>query len=99
MAIESKPILEFVNTKPGDPIRLFPFGKLFKNGKLIEFTKELAARFRLPHFKPPIKLGSHNDDQAAGGHITGLEVRDDGLYAHVELTDKGGEALVAGDFR
>ena len=90
---------DFVNVKPGKAFRLFPFGKLVKGGKIIEITKELASRFRLPHFRPPIKLGSHDDTTPAGGHIVGLEVRDDGLYAIPEFTDKGATALDAGDYR
>jgi len=61
---------EYVALRPGDPFRLFPFGKLVKGGKEIEITPELARRFKLPHFKPPIKLGSHNEETPAGGHIT-----------------------------
>lgn len=90
---------EFVNVMPGKPFRLFPFGQLVKNGKVREITRELAQKFKLPHFKPPIKLGSHSDDTAAGGFITGLEVRDDGLYAQVELNDEGAIALEKGAFR
>ena len=33
---------DFVSLTVGKPIRLFPFGKLTRSGKVIEFTKELA---------------------------------------------------------
>lgn len=89
----------FVVVKPGEPFRLFPFGTLVKNGKKRDITPEYARSFRLPHFKPPIKLGSHDETTPAGGHIAGLEVRDDGLYAIPEITEKGARALDEGDYR
>lgn len=89
----------FIATRPGDPYRLFPFGRIVKNGKSHTITPDYARRFKLPHFKPPIKLGSHEDTTPAGGHIVRLEVREDGLYAWPEMTDKGASALNAGDYR
>lgn len=89
----------FVNVQAGAAYRLFPFGVIYKNGKRREITKDLAARFRLPHFKPPIKLGSHEETTPAGGHILALEVRDDGLYAVPELNDQGAQAWEQGDYR
>lgn len=90
---------EFVNVKPGQPYRLFPFGKIVKNGKVREITPEFAATIKLPHFKPAIKLGSHEEPTPAGGHIIGLEVRADGLYAVPEFNDKGNAALADGAYR
>lgn len=90
---------EFVNTKPGEPYRLFPFGKIVKGGKVREITPEFAATIKLPHFKPAIKLGSHDDATPAGGHIVSLEVRADGLYAVPEYNDKGTQALTDGAYR
>ncbi|MBK7181133.1 MAG: hypothetical protein IPH82_28805 [Chloroflexi bacterium] len=90
---------EYVAVTPGEPYRLLPFGRIVKNGKVREITRELAARFRLPHFKPPIKLGSHKEETPAGGHIIGLEVRADGLYAIPEYTDGGMATLTTGGFR
>lgn len=98
--IDYLPLIDnFVNVQPGDAIRLLPFGTLVKNGKRREITPALAARFRLPHFEPPIKLGSHKDETPAGGHITGLEVRADGLYGLTTNTDKGAQAIAEGDYR
>jgi len=90
---------EYVSTSPGDPYRLFPFGRIVKDGRVREITKELAAMFKLPHFKPPIKLGTHDEATPAGGHIIGLEVREDGLYAVPEYNEKGEEALSSGSYR
>ena len=92
-------ITEFVSVAPGEPFRLLPFGRLVKNGKAREITAEVARRFRLPHFRPPIKLGSHRDETPAGGHIVALEVREDGLYAVPEFNDEGAAAMARGAYR
>ena len=89
---------KFVNLSIGEAIRLFPFGRFFKGGKEINFTKELAKKFKLPHFKPPIKLGGHDDDTKGGGKIIELEVREDGLYALPEYNEKGKAAFDEGDY-
>lgn len=90
---------KFVNTTAGQPFRLFPFGKLVKNGNVRTITPEYARLFKLPHFKPAIKLGSHEEVTPAGGHIIGLEVREDGLYAIPEWNDNGNKALTGGEYR
>ena len=90
---------EYVATRPGEPFRLFPFGKVIKGGKEHLITPEIAALFRLPHFKPAIKLGSHDDVTPAGGHIIGLETRSDGLYAIPEYNENGILALERGAYR
>ena len=90
---------QFVSVRPGEPYRLLPFGRITRGGRARDVTPELASKFALPHFKPPIKLGSHDDPTPAGGHITALEVRGDGLYAITELNDAGAAALSAGAYR
>lgn len=90
---------EFVTVTPGKAFRLFPFGRLVKNGTVREITRQLAEKFKLPHFKPPIKLGSHEEKTPAGGHIIALEVRDDGLWGIPEYTPAGNEALESGAYR
>lgn len=92
-------ITEFVTVAPGEPFRLLPFGRLVKNGRAREITPDLARRFQLPHFRPPIKLGSHRDETPAGGHIVGLEIRADGLYAVPEYNDEGAAAMMRGAYR
>lgn len=95
----------YTAVKTGEPYRLFPFGKIVKNGKVREITPESAAEFKLPHFKPAIKLGSHEDTTPAGGHMQSLFVRNegnpatDGLWVLPEWNDKGGRALQDGAFR
>lgn len=104
---------EFVSTKPGDPYRLFPFGKVVKGGRTRNITPAYAKRFRLPHFLPPIKLGSHEEVTPAGGHIISLSVRGDGncvlcdvgmckehgLWAQPEWNEKGNQAVIDGAYR
>lgn len=90
---------QFVNTQAGEPFRLFPFGAIVKNGNRREITPEFAKQIKLPHFKPPIKLGSHEDATPAGGHIIGLEVRPDGLYAIPEWNENGIKAMHDGAYR
>ena len=90
---------EYVSIRAGEPYRLLPFGVLVKNGKRRTVTPELAHKFKLPHFKPPIKLGSHREETPSGGSIMALEVRDDGLYAIPEYTDKGARSVDDGDYR
>lgn len=92
-------ITEYVTVAAGEPFRLLPFGRLVKNGKVREITAEMARRFQLPHFRPPIKLGSHRDETPAGGHIVALEVREDGLYAVPEYNDEGAAAMARGAYR
>lgn len=92
-------IENYVTTKPGEPYRLFPFGRIVKGGKVREITPEYAAQFKLPHFKPPVKLGSHDDTTPAGGHIVGLEVRADGLYAVPEWNENGDKSIRDGAYR
>jgi len=90
---------QFVATQPGEPFRLFPFGNFVKGGQKHTITPEVASTFVLPDFKPPIKLGSHDDETPAGGWIVGLEVRVDGLYAIPEYSPEGAKALADGDYR
>jgi len=89
----------FVNVQAGNAYRLFPFGVIYKNGHRREITPENAHLFKLPHFKPPIKLGSHEDITPAGGQIAALEVRADGLYAIPELNEQGAESFERGNYR
>ena len=88
---------EFVSVKPGEAFRLFKYGDIYKGGKKRTVSKDKP--FKLPHFKPPIKLGSHDETTPAGGFITSLEMRDDGVYCIPELNEKGVEAFEDGSYR
>lgn len=97
MSAADRLVDDFVVTSPGEPYRLFPWGALVKNGKRREVKPGMG--FRLPHFKPAIKLGSHDDTTPAGGHIVGLEERADGLYAIPEMNERGAAVLNDGAYR
>lgn len=92
-------IQDFVTVRPGEPFRLFPFGTIYKGGRKREITPEYAKGINLPHFRAPIKLGSHDETTPAGGFITALEVREDGIYAVPEWNEKGLQALIDGAYR
>ncbi len=88
---------QYATVKPGEPFRLFKWGNIYKGGKKRTVSKDKP--FHLPHFKPPIKLGSHREETPAGGFLTGLEVRDDGVWAVPEFTEQGLKAWEQGDYR
>ena len=88
---------EFAAVTPGEPFRLFKWGNIYKGGKKRTVSKD--KMFKLPHFKPPIKLGSHREETPAGGFLTGLEVRDDGVWAVPEFNEEGIRALEQGAYR
>jgi len=91
---------KYVSTQSGEPYRLFKFGVIrTKDGRKIELTPEYARTIKLPPFKPPIKLGSHADETPAGGHIVGLEIRDDGVYVVPEWNEQGMKAQKDGAYR
>lgn len=89
----------FVATKSGEPYRLLPFGVIVRGGQKHDINPETAKLFKLPFWKPPIKLGSHREDAPAGGHIVGLEVREDGIYAIPEYVPNGEKAMLDGAYR
>lgn len=90
---------EFTTLTAGEGFKLFPFGRVYKGGKAHDITPEFAKTIKLPHFTAPIKLGSHEDTTPAGGFITALEVREDGLYAIPEWNEAGKKAIENGAFR
>jgi hypothetical protein len=96
---EFDPIDNYVNVQPGDPYLLLPYGPLVKGGKTRNITKEYAQKFKLPHFNPPIKRGSHKEDAPAVGHLVGLEAREDGLWGIPEITETGEGVIERGDYR
>ncbi len=90
---------EFTTLTPGEAFKLFPFGRVYKNGKAHDITPEFVKQIHLPHFTAPIKLGSHEDTTPAGGFIKALEIREDGLYAVPEWNEAGQKAIADGAFR
>lgn len=74
-------------------IRLLPFGTIVKGGVRRIIDRNFAEKFKLPHFSPPLKLGSHKEEAISGGKYVGLQVHEDGLYGLVELTENGMKAI------
>lgn len=87
----------FVTTTAGQPIRLFPYGQVIKNGR--KHVISPTTPFRLPHFRPPIKLGSHDAETPAGGHLLSIFPGKDGWYGRPEYTEKGLQAIGEGHYR
>jgi len=78
---------DFLTVRKGEPYRLFPLGRIVKGGTVREITKELAGKFRLPHFRPAIKLGSSTDRTS----ITGIKGNADvSIYETAEAGVKTG---------
>ena len=90
---------KFVSVKPGEMYRWLPFGTITKGGRKLVVDQEFAAGLKLPHFRPPIKLGSHEEFTPAGGHIVAFEVRSDGIYVQPEYNPAGERAVVEGHYR
>ena len=65
-----------------------------------EMVKQMADNFRkgIPHYEPPINI-SHEDELGGYGVIKVLEAREDGLWALLELTEKGAELVREQKFR
>ena len=93
------PLDTYVATKAGEPYLWMPYGTIRKGDKTREVTPELAKTFKLPHFKPPIKVGSHDETTPAGGHIIAFDVREDGIWVTPELVPNGEKALLEGAYR
>lgn len=79
--------------------RWLPFGTITKNGRSLVVDEKFAAALKLPHFRPPIKLGSHDELTPAGGHILAFETRADGIYVMPEYNPAGEKALSEGHYR
>src|SRR3990167_3916886 len=88
-----------VSTKTGDPYLWLPYATFTKGDVQHMVTPELAAKFKMPHFKPPIKLGNHDETTPAGGHIVRHELRADGIWVYPELVPNGEKAVADGAYR
>ncbi|SHE47882.1 Mu-like prophage I protein [Marinitoga hydrogenitolerans DSM 16785] len=64
----------------------------------ISITKDLAEQMvknfkdNIPSYNPPVNI-SHIDELGKYGEVVNMEVRDDGLWIEVELTDEGAKLL------
>lgn len=65
-----------------------------------EMCEQMVKNFKsgIPHYEPPINI-SHKDEMGAFGVVRDLEVREDGLWALLELTAEGAELVEKERFR
>jgi len=82
---------------------ILPFGEFYYRGQKLKITREMCERMvknfkaGIPHYKLPVNI-SHNDVLGKYGNITDLEVKEDGLWAHIVLTEEGTKLLEAEKF-
>jgi len=86
----------------GKPFRIFPIGDFKRGDRTIDLTKERLAEMKAnyeadrPRWKAPIYAGHPTDTQPDPpklGNVASLELKDDGLYAIPEYSDKGKELV------
>lgn len=84
---------------------VLPIGEFYdeRYGKVVitkQMLEEMVKNFEqnIPHYNPPVNI-SHNDQLGAYGAVKALEVRDDGLWALLELTEEGAKLLREQKFR
>ncbi|MEM0503418.1 MAG: phage protease, partial [Archaeoglobaceae archaeon] len=84
---------------------VLPYGEFHdpRYGK-VKITKEMCEQMvknfkaGVPHYEPPVNI-SHKDEMGAFGVVKDLEVREDGLWALLELTAEGAELVEKERFR
>lgn len=86
----------------GEPFRIFPVGEFKRGSRTLSITKERLSEMKAnydanrPRWKAPIYAGHPTDtnpDPPKLGNVSKLELRDDGLYATPEYSDKGKELI------
>lgn len=78
---------------------ILPFGEFIdpRYGKIQitkEFCEKIVDNFKkgIPSYEPPLTI-NHDDNLGRYGFIEDLEVRDDGLWAKIKLSDEGMKLL------
>ena len=86
----------------GKPFRIFPIGEFKRGERTIDLTKERLSEMKVnyeadrPRWKAPIYAGHPTDvqpDPPKLGNVASLELKDDGLYAVPEYSEKGKELV------
>ncbi len=89
----------------GDWVRILPKGTFRRGGQVYKFDeaylRKLKENFDSGVFgqQVPVNFEHQLSPLGAAGWVKALEVRDDGLYAEIEWTDIGKEAVEKGRFR
>lgn len=89
----------------GDWIRIIPKGTFYRGGQVYKFDETYLLKLKENFDKNlfgqqvPVNFEHQNSPLGAAGWVKALEVRDDGLYAEIEWTDIGKEAIEKGRFK
>lgn len=83
--------------------QVLPVGEINYKGRVLRFTRDYLARLKdafdaRAYDQVPLQLAdAHNthtnDPERTRGEITGMEVRDDGLYVRVQTTPEGSKVI------
>ena len=111
MKMSEKPMIRWVEPfayQAGKPFRVMPLGTFKRGERTLTITKDnlqqMAANFEngRPRWKVPVYFGhptAEQPDPPKAGNIASVEVRDDGLYAVPEYTDKGKASVEGGEYQ
>ncbi|MCS7187444.1 MAG: phage protease [Armatimonadota bacterium] len=89
----------------GDWIRIIPKGTFYRGGQVYKFDEDYLRKLKENFDKKlfgqdvPVNFEHQLSPLGAAGWVKALEVRDDGLYAQIEWTDIGKEAVEKGRFK
>jgi len=85
--------------------RLLPVGDVEYKGRTLKFTRDYLGRLvqsfqdraydQVPFQLAPGDNSHSNDPERTRGEITGMELRDDGLYVTAQVTPEGEQVLTA----
>lgn len=111
MKMSEEPMIRWVEPfayQAGKPFRVMPLGTFKRGDRTLTITKDdlqqMAANFEggRPRWKVPLYFGhptAEQPDPPKAGNVASVEVRDDGLYAVPEYTDKGKTSVEAGEYQ
>ncbi|MFN4180592.1 MAG: phage protease [Armatimonadota bacterium] len=89
----------------GDWVRILPKGTFYRGGKVYKFDDEYLRKLKEAFDNGvfgqdvPVNFEHMLSPLGAAGWVKAMEVRDDGLYAQIEWTDIGKEAIEKGRFK
>jgi len=111
MKMSEEPMIRWVEPfayQAGKPFRVMPLGTFKRGDRTLTITKDdlaqMAANFEggRPRWKVPVYFGhptAEQPDPPKAGNVASVEVRDDGLYAVPEYTDKGKASVEDGEYQ
>jgi len=111
MKMSEEPMIRWVEPftyQAGKPFRVMPLGTFKRGDRTLTITQDdlqqMAANFEggRPRWKVPVYFGhptAEQPDPPKAGNVASVEVRDDGLYAVPEYTDKGKASVEDGEYQ